>query len=67
MMNCKSATQLLSQKLDRDLSLAEKAGLKLHTSMCSGCRNVGEQMQALQSLSKNFVKQQPPGNPPQQD
>jgi len=56
MMNCKRATQLLSEKLDRKLSLTEKAALKLHTSMCSGCRNTEEQMRLMRSMSKLFVE-----------
>lgn len=38
MMNCKEATQLLSQDLERKLSLPERLGLRLHLLICRGCR-----------------------------
>jgi len=59
MMNCKQATQLLSQAQDRKLKLAENVSLKVHTSMCKGCRNFGTQMQQLSRLSNQFVKPNP--------
>jgi len=55
MMNCKSTTQLLSQAQDRKLTFIETSGVKLHTSMCKGCRNYGKQMQQLSDFSKQFV------------
>lgn len=38
MMNCKEATHLMSQGLDRTLSPFERFGLKLHLLICKGCR-----------------------------
>lgn len=37
-MNCKEATQLLSQNLERKLSWFERLGLRLHLVVCRGCR-----------------------------
>jgi predicted anti-sigma-YlaC factor YlaD len=54
MMNCKSTTQLLSQAQDRKLTFIETGGVKLHISMCKGCRNYGKQMKQLSDLSKRF-------------
>jgi predicted anti-sigma-YlaC factor YlaD len=59
MMNCKSTTQLLSQAQDRKLTFIETSGVKLHTSMCKGCRNYGKQMKQLSDLSSQFVKPKP--------
>ncbi len=37
MMNCKEATQLMSQGMDHKLSLRERMGLRLHVLICRGC------------------------------
>ncbi len=56
MMNCKEATRLLSEKKDRPLSAKEKSVLKLHTIICSACRNFGKQMDALSVFSQSYIK-----------
>ncbi|MCV2401805.1 zf-HC2 domain-containing protein [Marinomonas sp. C2222] len=56
MMNCKRATELLSEKLDRPLSTKEKVALGIHTTMCVSCRLFSQQMQGLRDLSKFYVK-----------
>lgn len=38
MLSCKDATHLISQGLDRRLSLVERIGLRLHLLICRGCR-----------------------------
>ncbi|MBU0752864.1 MAG: zf-HC2 domain-containing protein [Gammaproteobacteria bacterium] len=38
MLSCKDATKLISQGLDRRLSLVERMGLHLHLLICHGCR-----------------------------
>ncbi|HCZ9271442.1 MULTISPECIES: zf-HC2 domain-containing protein [unclassified Vibrio] len=58
MMNCKQATRLLSESLDRPLSMKEKATLAMHTSMCSGCRNFGKQMGTIRQMSKQFAHEE---------
>jgi len=63
MMNCKQATQLLSQAQDRKLTFIETSGVKLHTSMCKGCRNYGKQMKQLSDLSKRFLEPEPKSQP----
>jgi predicted anti-sigma-YlaC factor YlaD len=47
MLDCRQATKLMSQRMDRKLGLAERMGLKLHLMMCGGCRNFGRQMHFL--------------------
>ena len=47
MLDCRQATALMSQRMDRRLGLAERMGLKLHLMMCGGCRNFGRQMNFL--------------------
>ncbi|HKX38094.1 MAG TPA: zf-HC2 domain-containing protein [Burkholderiales bacterium] len=43
-LSCKEATRLMSQSQDRELSLGERAALKIHLAMCRGCRAVSEQL-----------------------
>ena len=54
MLSCKQATQLMSQKMDRKLGLAERMRLKLHVMMCGGCRNFGKQMDFLRATLRRL-------------
>ena len=54
MMNCKQATQLMSQSQDRKLTLKERAHLKFHLVMCSGCTNYNKQMMLIRNAMKQF-------------
>ncbi len=56
MMNCKQATQLLSEKLDRPLNVKEKVALGVHTAICVSCRRFSHQMKILRFISKSYVK-----------
>lgn len=56
MKTCREVTRLFSEGMERDLSLLDRAQLKMHCMMCSGCRHFGEQMQQLRFISKHFVK-----------
>ncbi len=56
MMNCQQTTRLLSDALERELSIKERTSLKVHTMMCSGCRNFGKQMGTLRVLTHEFAK-----------
>lgn len=50
MLSCEQATRLLSEGQDRALTFPEKMNLKVHTAMCSGCRNFGRQLTSLREL-----------------
>lgn len=56
MLNCQKATQLFSESQERPLTLKEKMDLKLHTLMCSGCRNYGRNLQALRKIARAYAK-----------
>lgn len=56
MMNCMEATRLLSEAQERKLSLRERMPLKLHTSMCSGCRNFSRQVPLLRQAARAYAK-----------
>lgn len=56
MMNCQQATRLLSDAQERELSLKDRAALKFHVMMCSGCRNFGKQMGTLRDIAHHYAK-----------
>ncbi len=47
MMNCKQASEMASQQLDRELGLRQRLGLKLHLLICRYCRNYARQLAFL--------------------
>ncbi len=55
MMNCKQATRLMSEAMERPLTFQEKASLSLHRGMCSGCRNFGKQMGEIRNLCQEYA------------
>lgn len=56
MMNCKQATQLISESQDRALSLPEKLALKMHVMMCAGCKNFSLQVPFLSQAMKAYAR-----------
>ena len=57
MINCKQASQLISQSLDRKLSLRERFSLRLHTFICDACRRFGQQLLSLRFALKRMGEQ----------
>lgn len=56
MMSCKKATELMSQSQDRELSIKERSLLKLHLTMCNGCRNYRKQLDFIRSAFTKINK-----------
>lgn len=56
MLNCKEASQLISQSLDRPLSLAERWQLKIHLWMCDACRRFKQQLNQLRQHLKVLMQ-----------
>ncbi|GGB86093.1 hypothetical protein GCM10011352_09970 [Marinobacterium zhoushanense] len=50
-MACKRATELMSLRIDRELTLAEKSSLKLHLLICRYCRRCEKQMDILHRIT----------------
>ncbi len=55
-MNCEQATRLLSDGQERELSFKEKAALKIHVLMCSGCSNFAQQMHVLRDFAQLYTQ-----------
>ncbi len=56
MLNCRKATRLLSESQEHTLSFKERMSLKMHVTMCSGCRNFGRQLHVLRQIARTYVK-----------
>ena len=56
MVTCRQATQILSEKQDRQLLLKEQSGLQFHLMLCRSCRRFGKQMKTISELSKAYKK-----------
>ncbi|PHV12740.1 zf-HC2 domain-containing protein [Chitinimonas sp. BJB300] len=56
MMNCKEATRMVSEGLDRDLALGEKLRLQLHLFICDYCRNFSKQGNFLRRAAQSANK-----------
>lgn len=50
--NCKDATRLQSEALDRSLPLLQRIGLRIHLFLCIWCRRYGQQIRFLRVASK---------------
>lgn len=52
MLSCKDATELISQGMDRHLTLAERLGLGLHLLICRGCRATEKHLAFLRTATR---------------
>jgi predicted anti-sigma-YlaC factor YlaD len=52
---CREVHRLTSEGLDRDLSLVERARMRLHLLVCEACRNFTTQMQLLRQAMRRLA------------
>ncbi len=52
MLNCKEATQLVSESLDRKLSFHQRIGIRIHLLMCKFCLRYDKQLMFLRKASR---------------
>lgn len=57
MLDCKHASRLISQSMDRRLSFAERMGLRFHLLLCDACSNFFRQVGLLRSTVRRMVQQ----------
>jgi hypothetical protein len=55
MLSCKQASQIISQSLDRKLTMQERFALKLHLLICKYCKRFSQQIQAVSVALKQMV------------
>jgi hypothetical protein len=53
-LSCKEATRLISQGMDRRLSLTEGIALRLHVRICDACTRFTSQVKFLRRALKAF-------------
>lgn len=54
MISCRSAHELLSQRMDRELDLGERLRLRLHLGMCRMCSRVEKQMEMIRTAIRRL-------------
>lgn len=54
MINCKEASRLMSEGLDRDLDLGQRMALRLHLLVCTACSRVKAQVAFLRKEVAKF-------------
>lgn len=62
MISCKEVSRLVSESLDRPLTLRERFWLRLHLWRCRGCGNFAEQMKTMRAAMRRLARS--PDDPP---
>jgi len=57
MLDCKHASRLVSQSMDRKLSMRERLGLRLHLLMCDACTQFSRQIALLRQAVRQWSAQ----------
>jgi hypothetical protein len=55
MFNCKQASELVSQSLDRPLTITERMSVRIHLLICKACARFGRQLAIMQVTIKKFI------------
>jgi hypothetical protein len=63
MITCKEASRLISEGLDRNLSVAERAKLRVHVAICVACDRLTRQLDFLRRAAREYPgPDEPPKN-----
>ena len=54
-MNCVQASKVISQSLERKLTLRERLALKFHLFICNACKQFNQQLIALRLTFKKLT------------
>ncbi len=63
MLSCKEASRLMSEGLDRDLDLGQRAKLRLHVAICTACARVKSQLGFLHRSAAQYPGPEDDGLP----
>ena len=55
MLDCKQTSQLISQSLDRSLTLRERFALRLHLLVCKYCKQFSQHLQTIRIALKQMT------------
>jgi hypothetical protein len=53
-LNCKEASRLISEGLDRDLDIGQRTALRLHLFICTACTRVKKQFAFLHGAAPQY-------------
>ena len=56
LLSCRETTRLVSQGLDRELEFAERVALRVHFTICLGCRRASRQMAFLRRAMQRLAE-----------
>lgn len=59
-LRCQEESELLSRRLDSELSTADNARLRLHLVVCGACRNVAQQLEFIRRAVRQLSEDQGP-------
>lgn len=62
-LTCKQAHRLVSEGLDRDLSVLERLRVRMHLRFCDACTNFNGQMALLRKAMHNLTIPDDAGQP----
>jgi hypothetical protein len=62
-IDCKQASRLMSQGLDRDLGLGQRASLRFHLFLCTACSRVKRQFDFMHRAAGQFPGPEDEGGP----
>lgn len=54
MISCKEASRLVSERLDRQLGITERARLRIHLTICVACGRVTRQFDFLRRAARAY-------------
>jgi hypothetical protein len=54
LLSCREASRLISEQLDRELGVAERASLRVHLAICAACTRMTRQFEFLRRAAREF-------------
>jgi len=57
MYTCKQASEMISNALDRNLTFSEWLNMKMHLSLCRGCRNFSQNIQVIEDVLRKQMEE----------
>ena len=54
LLSCREASRLISEDLDRNLGVAERASLRVHLAICAACTRVTRQFEFLHRAARQY-------------
>jgi len=59
MLHCDKVSKFVSESMDRELSLVEKVGVRVHLLMCRHCARFARQLEHMRSAIRKESKNYP--------